>query len=108
MMTALERQRKAFERELADLQEELDLAIAEQNEEHRKAVEELWRQADESRRRAAEDRRSMQADYRSLMHLVAERDAIEDAEDAREQDVTGPASTLSQGRWLRGLQTIQS
>ena len=85
MMTALERQRKAFERELADLQEELDSAIAQQNEEHRKAVEELRRQADESRRRAAEDRRNMQANYRSLMHLVAERDAIEDAEDEREQ-----------------------
>ena len=85
MMTALEKQRQAFERELADLQAELDLAIAQQNEEHRKAVEELRRQANESRRCAAEDRRSMQANYQSLMDLIAERDAIEDDEDAREQ-----------------------
>jgi hypothetical protein len=85
MMTALEKQRQAFERELADLKAELDLAIAQQNEEHRKAVEELRRQADKSRKCAAEDRRSMQADYQRLMHLIAERDEIEDAEDAREQ-----------------------
>jgi len=84
MMTAVERQRKAFERELAALQEELDLA-AQQNEEHRKAVEELRRQTDESRRRAADDIRSMQANYQSLMRSMADRDEIEDAEDAREQ-----------------------
>jgi len=83
MVIILEKQHEAFERELADLQEELDFSITQQNEEHRKAVEEFRRQTDESRRRAAEDIRSMQADYRSLMHL---RDAIEDAEDAREQE----------------------
>jgi len=85
MLSALEQQRLAFERELADLQKELEHAIEEQNRDHLQLLETIRRQAEVNRKFVEEDISRMQATCQSLKREMAEKDDIKYAEEARLQ-----------------------
>lgn len=84
MLDALEKQRIMFEKELEELQADLQRAIDEQNEAHRVAFDELRRVAEDNRARVARDKRRIDANYESLKRLIAQRDALEAAEEEQQ------------------------
>jgi hypothetical protein len=85
MMSTLEQQRLAFERELADLQKDLERAIEEQNRDHLQLLETIRKQAEDNRRLVEEDISRMQATCQRLKREIAEKDDIKYAEEARLQ-----------------------
>ncbi|KAJ9616856.1 hypothetical protein H2200_000576 [Cladophialophora chaetospira] len=86
LLDALEKQRIKFEEEIARVQAELEKAINRQNEEQRKMLEGLRKVAEESRKRVDADKKRIDTDYESLMRLMAERDALEAAEEQRKEE----------------------